>query len=390
MVFSKEYRFNLCCDDSRFRVLIPRGEGLNPAFALQRHTTPTAGESEEKLEEGSPYASKESVTPTSKEATLSASKEESPSTSKETSPSASKEAGPSTSKEASPTASKEESPSASKEASPSPSKETSPSSSKEASPSPSKEASPSVSKEASLSASKETGTSPSEEKEAEDLTISIPEMTKDKSLDEVTEEEIAAEVRAVAAEILEKTSDQKEAAKELLEGSPEKETEKIATRDLKFLTNEDIFSQEPANVIQEMWRVININRRMDGAEEGMRELSSIVDVMLDKINEMELIINRMENILERVAQLESMCGELESRIDDANELTLSEIERLEKVIGALKAELELSRDTTRGLLATDHVILNHGQVTWTTPELAPPSPNYHTTPTGGRFSSGQI
>ncbi|GFW98460.1 uncharacterized protein TNCV_3790911 [Trichonephila clavipes] len=27
---------------------------------------------------------------------------------------------------------------------------------------------------------------------------------------------------------------------------------------------------------------------------------------------------------------------------------------------------------TRGLLGTDHVILNHGQVTWTTPELAPP------------------
>ncbi|GFT58967.1 uncharacterized protein TNCV_185831 [Trichonephila clavipes] len=27
---------------------------------------------------------------------------------------------------------------------------------------------------------------------------------------------------------------------------------------------------------------------------------------------------------------------------------------------------------TLGLLATDHVILNHGQVTWTTPELAPP------------------
>ncbi|GFT39403.1 uncharacterized protein TNCV_2423031 [Trichonephila clavipes] len=27
---------------------------------------------------------------------------------------------------------------------------------------------------------------------------------------------------------------------------------------------------------------------------------------------------------------------------------------------------------TRGLLATDHVILNHGHVTWTTPELTPP------------------
>ncbi|GFV91055.1 uncharacterized protein TNCV_1249371 [Trichonephila clavipes] len=35
---------------------------------------------------------------------------------------------------------------------------------------------------------------------------------------------------------------------------------------------------------------------------------------------------------------------------------------------------------TRGLLATDHVILIHGQVTWTTPELAPPSPNYLTSP----------
>ncbi|GFT56105.1 hypothetical protein TNCV_811521 [Trichonephila clavipes] len=45
---------------------------------------------------------------------------------------------------------------------------------------------------------------------------------------------------------------------------------------------------------------------------------------------------------------------------------------------------------TRGLLETDHVILNNGQVTGTTPELAPPSPNYHTTPTGGRFSSRQI
>ncbi|GFW73174.1 hypothetical protein TNCV_484001 [Trichonephila clavipes] len=45
---------------------------------------------------------------------------------------------------------------------------------------------------------------------------------------------------------------------------------------------------------------------------------------------------------------------------------------------------------TRGLWATDHVILNHGQVTWTTPELAPPSPNYHTPPTGGRLSFRQI
>ncbi|GFW61364.1 uncharacterized protein TNCV_4136821 [Trichonephila clavipes] len=30
-----------------------------------------------------------------------------------------------------------------------------------------------------------------------------------------------------------------------------------------------------------------------------------------------------------------------------------------------------STEATQGLLATDHTILNHGQVTWTTPELAP-------------------
>ncbi|GFV09781.1 hypothetical protein TNCV_2598361 [Trichonephila clavipes] len=41
---------------------------------------------------------------------------------------------------------------------------------------------------------------------------------------------------------------------------------------------------------------------------------------------------------------------------------------------------------TRWLLATDHVILNHDQVTWTTPEQGTPnyhlSSNYRTTPTG--------
>ncbi|GFW87886.1 uncharacterized protein TNCV_1359901 [Trichonephila clavipes] len=37
-----------------------------------------------------------------------------------------------------------------------------------------------------------------------------------------------------------------------------------------------------------------------------------------------------------------------------------------------------SYEPARGLLATDHVILNHGQVTWTTPDLA--SPLLTTTP----------
>ncbi|GFU11408.1 transposable element Tcb2 transposase [Trichonephila clavipes] len=43
VVFSDESRFNLSSDDNRVRVWRPRGERFNRAFALQRHTTPTAG-----------------------------------------------------------------------------------------------------------------------------------------------------------------------------------------------------------------------------------------------------------------------------------------------------------------------------------------------------------
>ncbi|GFX01394.1 hypothetical protein TNCV_4736351 [Trichonephila clavipes] len=72
------------------------------------------------------------------------------------------------------------------------------------------------------------------------------------------------------------------------------------------------------------------------------------------------------------------------------EVRRSKIQVLRVVDKHIDDRLEVKPTATRGLLATDHVILNHGQVTWTTPEVAPPSPNYHTTPTGGRFSSRQI
>ncbi|GFT75085.1 transposable element Tcb2 transposase [Trichonephila clavipes] len=43
VVFSDESRFNLNSDDNRVLVWRPRGKRLNPAFALQRLTAPTAG-----------------------------------------------------------------------------------------------------------------------------------------------------------------------------------------------------------------------------------------------------------------------------------------------------------------------------------------------------------
>ncbi|GFT89190.1 transposable element Tcb1 transposase [Trichonephila clavipes] len=43
VVFNDESRFNLSSDANSVRVWRPRGERLNPAFALQRYTAPTAG-----------------------------------------------------------------------------------------------------------------------------------------------------------------------------------------------------------------------------------------------------------------------------------------------------------------------------------------------------------
>ncbi|GFX10281.1 hypothetical protein TNCV_1866781 [Trichonephila clavipes] len=52
-----------------------------------------------------------------------------------------------------------------------------------------------------------------------------------------------------------------------------------------------------------------------------------------------------------------------------------------RVFSSTRLELMTRRPPTRGLLATDLVILNYGQVPWTTPD-----PNYHTTPTERRLS----
>ncbi|GFT94366.1 transposable element Tcb2 transposase [Trichonephila clavipes] len=43
VVLSNELRFNFTSDDNRVGVWRPSGERFNPAFALQRHTAPTAG-----------------------------------------------------------------------------------------------------------------------------------------------------------------------------------------------------------------------------------------------------------------------------------------------------------------------------------------------------------
>ncbi|GFV40177.1 transposable element Tcb2 transposase [Trichonephila clavipes] len=43
VIFSDESKFSVISDNNRVRVWRPRGERLNPAFGLHRHTAPTAG-----------------------------------------------------------------------------------------------------------------------------------------------------------------------------------------------------------------------------------------------------------------------------------------------------------------------------------------------------------
>ncbi|GFT21211.1 uncharacterized protein TNCV_2582731 [Trichonephila clavipes] len=59
-------------------------------------------------------------------------------------------------------------------------------------------------------------------------------------------------------------------------------------------------------------------------------------------------------------------------LNDAIHWSPSTIRELGHPVAPTGGEQVADACSTRGLLATDHVILNHGQVTWTTPELAPP------------------
>ncbi|GFX96127.1 hypothetical protein TNCV_2290162 [Trichonephila clavipes] len=64
-------------------------------------------------------------------------------------------------------------------------------------------------------------------------------------------------------------------------------------------------------------------------------------------------------------------------------LGVQDFAALQRKLVICEQDITCMTSTTQGLLVTDFVILNHGQVTRTTSELAPPSPNFHPTPMGG-------
>ncbi|GFX40330.1 uncharacterized protein TNCV_4319631 [Trichonephila clavipes] len=82
-------------------------------------------------------------------------------------------------------------------------------------------------------------------------------------------------------------------------------------------------------------------------------------------------IEAHEILLSNYLQLDSTPNDKKNQEMKANEKP-SKSQRKEMMLCRL-IDLILTSycSATRGLLTTDHVILNHGQVTWTTPELAP-------------------
>lgn len=44
---------------------------------------------------------------------------------------------------------------------------------------------------------------------------------------------------------------------------------------IKFMVDEDLLDTEPAKVMEEVWRATNINRRMEAAEAGLREVRTV-------------------------------------------------------------------------------------------------------------------
>ncbi|GFT79281.1 uncharacterized protein TNCV_1684341 [Trichonephila clavipes] len=112
-------------------------------------------------------------------------------------------------------------------------------------------------------------------------------------------------------------------------------------------------------------------------------LHILLQDVCDYSTESDEIGNLIEEAVDLARQINSEedSDDIQELLDSCNqELTTDELIQMqeqEQDIEALEsADPVQSEDritvAARGLLAMDHVILNHGQVTWTTPELAPP------------------
>lgn len=66
-----------------------------------------------------------------------------------------------------------------------------------------------------------------------------------------------------------------ETAHGILEQTADAFVEKVAvvTDALKVLEDEELLDAEPAKVMEEVWRATNVNRRMEAAEAGLREVT---------------------------------------------------------------------------------------------------------------------
>ncbi|GFX68746.1 transposable element Tcb2 transposase [Trichonephila clavipes] len=124
-----------------------------------------------------------------------------------------------------------------------------------------------------------------------------------------------------------------------------------------------------------------------GVKAGAREIGHSISEIAMKLGFSRTAISRVYREYQessKTSNLRHLCGRKNMQERDQRRLTRI-IKRgrhatLPQIVTNFNADptsvtmrtIQRNFIATRGLLATDHVILNHGQVTWTTPELAPP------------------
>ncbi|XP_071037733.1 uncharacterized protein [Parasteatoda tepidariorum] len=176
--------------------------------------------------------------------------------------------------------------------------------------------------ESSKSAQVEKADTPKEAEEITKESESLPESGKSAQVEK-------ADPRKVAEEILELTKD------------PEVPT----------LTEQRLFEDEPAKVIQEMWRATDINRRMGGAERILGQYADMLDDLSLRVTILEDSVTKLQaednqELIDRIGKCEENCNTMNSRLDQT---VLETDEKIENVKDSLEDVNRLQEETDSAL-----------------------------------------
>ncbi|GFW11263.1 uncharacterized protein TNCV_3807831 [Trichonephila clavipes] len=125
--------------------------------------------------------------------------------------------------------------------------------------------------------------------------------------------------------------------------------------------------------------------KIEGKINNENEPVDQFEAFIEKLNDKESTLSLLNTLIEDRLSVDTITEDMEASEEIKEKIIFwktklsSKIRRINSdsiQVDTVSRNIQVidsnSFESTRGLLATDHVILNHGQVTWTTPELAPP------------------